>query len=51
LATGGGKHLSFHGWLGRYSDMNGRLTLDDGTVLPVQVRGPFLHITDEPEAS
>ena len=31
--------------------MTGQLTLDDGTVIPVEVRGPFLREIDTAQAS
>ena len=47
----GGKRISFHRKLGRYNGMTGELTLDDGTVIPVEVKGPFLRPLDTAQES
>jgi len=40
-----------HRKLRRYNGMTGQLTLDYGTIVPVQVRGPFLREIDTPRES
>ena len=47
----GPKRFSFHRRLKGYNGMTGQLTLDDGTVIPVEVRGPFLREIDTAQAS
>ena len=47
----GRKRISFHRRLGRYNGMSGELTLDDDTVIPVQVDGIFLRVIDTPQDS
>src|SRR5262249_39093517 len=47
----GRKLISFHRRLGRYERMTGNLTLDDGTVVPVKVKGPFLRVIETPQGT
>src|SRR5215510_6226751 len=47
----GRKLISFHRRLGRYEGMTGNLTLDDGTVVPVNVKGPFLRVIETPQGT
>jgi hypothetical protein len=47
----GRKRISFHRRLGRYNEMTGQLTLDDGTVIPVELAGPFLRPLDTAQES
>jgi hypothetical protein len=47
----GPRRLSFHRRLTGYNGITGELTLDDGTLVHVQVRGPLLQEIDTAEES